>query len=88
MEKRRYHDDVVKDLRALRLAQSSLEVVRDFAYLGATFGFHKGNPHNFRLSSFGNIKAEIGRAACLPLTTEPSSPRTFLRSIGLLASCA
>ena len=75
------HDDVVKDLRALRLAQSSLEVVRDFAYLGASFGFHKGNPHNFRLSSFGNIKAEIGRAACLPLTAEQRVSNIAVASI-------
>ena len=63
-------EDVVADLQALRVAQSSLEVIQDFSYLGASFGFHRGVPHNFRLSLFDGIKDEVGRVACLPLPAE------------------
>ena len=63
-------DDVVKDLQALRLAQSSLAVIQDLAYLGASFGFHRGFPRNFRLPLFESIKGEVGRVACLPLSAK------------------
>ena len=64
-------DDVLlDDMRALRLAGSQVEIVDKFDNLGVSFSFRFGPPYNSRSSRLGMTAAEVGRAACLPLSAE------------------